>query len=71
MEIRFTSEAHAGQIYMPQVNWLIMLGVLALVIMFKTSSSLASAYGIAVTGTMVVTSMMAIFVIWKYWKWPL
>ena len=71
MEIRFTSEAHAGQIYMPQVNWLIMFGVLALVIMFKTSGSLASAYGIAVTGTMVVTSMMAIFVIWKYWKWPL
>ncbi len=71
MEIRFTSEAHAGQIYMPQVNWLIMFGVLALVIMFKTSGSLASAYGIAVTGTMVVTSMMAIFVIWNYWKWPL
>ncbi len=71
MEIRFTSDAHAGQIYMPQVNWLIMFGVLALVIMFKTSSSLASAYGIAVTGTMVVTSMMAIVVIWKYWNWPL
>jgi KUP system potassium uptake protein len=71
MEIRFTSEAHAGQIYMPQVNWLIMFGVIALVAMFKTSGSLASAYGIAVTGTMVVTSIMAIFVIWKYWKWPL
>ena len=71
MEIRFTSEAHAGQIYMPQVNWLIMFGVIALVTMFKTSGSLASAYGIAVTGTMVVTSIMAIFVIWKYWKWPL
>jgi KUP system potassium uptake protein len=71
MEIRFTSEAHAGQIYMPQVNWLIMFGVIALVIMFKSSSALASAYGIAVTGTMVVTSIMAIFVIWKYWKWPL
>jgi KUP system potassium uptake protein len=71
MEIRFTSETYAGQFYMPQVNWFIMLGVLALVIIFKTSSSLASAYGIAVTGTMVVTSIMAIFVIWKYWKWPL
>ena len=71
MEIRFTSEAHAGQIYMPQVNWLIMFGVIALVVLLKSSSSLASAYGIAVTGTMVVTSMMAIFVIWKYWKWPL
>ena len=71
MEIRFTSDAHAGQIYMPQVNWLIMFGVIVLVLMFKSSSALASAYGIAVTGTMVVTSMMAIFVIWKYWKWPL
>jgi KUP system potassium uptake protein len=71
MEIRFTSEAHAGQIYMPQINWIIMLGVIALVLMFKTASNLASAYGIAVTGTMVVTSIMAIFVIWKYWKWPL
>ncbi len=71
MEIRFTSEAHAGQIYMPQINWLLLLGVLILVLLFQTSSSLASAYGIAVTGTMVVTATMAIFVIWKYWKWSL
>jgi KUP system potassium uptake protein len=71
MEIRFTSEAHAGQIYMPQVNWLLLVGVLILVVLFKTSSSLASAYGIAVTGTMVVTATMAIYVIWQYWKWPL
>ncbi len=71
MEIRFTSESNAGQIYLPQINWLIMFGVIVLVLMFKTSGSLASAYGIAVTGTMVVTSMMAIFVIWKYWTWPL
>ncbi len=71
MEIRFTSEAHAGQIYMPQVNWLLLAGVLILVVLFQTSSSLASAYGIAVTGTMVVTAAMAIYVIWTYWKWPL
>jgi KUP system potassium uptake protein len=71
MEIRFTSEAHAGQIYMPQVNWLLLIGVLVLVNLFQTSSSLASAYGIAVTGTMVVTATMAITVIWKSWKWPL
>jgi KUP system potassium uptake protein len=71
MEIRFTSEAHAGQIYMPQVNWLLLIGVLVLVSLFQTSSSLASAYGIAVTGTMVVTATMAITVIWKSWKWPL
>ena len=71
MEIRFTSEAHAGQLYMPQINWLLLMGVLVLVTVFQTSSSLASAYGIAVTGTMVVTSGMAIYVIWKDWRWPL
>jgi KUP system potassium uptake protein len=70
-EIRYTSEAHAGQIYLPQVNWILLIGVVTLVLTFKSSSNLASAYGIAVTGTMVVTSIMAIFVIWKYWKWPL
>ncbi|MBI2717383.1 MAG: potassium transporter Kup [Rhizobiales bacterium] len=71
MEIRFTSEAHAGQVYLPQVNWLLLAGVLGLALAFQNSSSLASAYGIAVTGTMVVTSAMAIPVIWKYWNWPL
>jgi len=71
MEIRFTSEAHAGQIYMPQINWLLLIGVLILVLLFRSSSALASAYGIAVTGTMVVTAGMAIYVIWRHWKWPL
>ena len=71
MEIRFTSEAHAGQIYMPQVNWLLLIGVLILVALFKSSAALASAYGIAVTGTMVVTAAMSIFVIWRNWNWPL
>ena len=71
MEIRFTSEAQAGQIYLPQVNWLLLIGVLILVTLFKSSAALASAYGIAVTGTMVVTAAMAILVIWKNWKWPL
>jgi KUP system potassium uptake protein len=71
MEIRFTSEAHAGQTYLPQVNWLLLAGVIILVVFFKTSSALATAYGIAVTGTMVVTATMAIAVIWKDWRWPL
>jgi KUP system potassium uptake protein len=71
MEIRFTSETHAGQVYMPQVNWLLLAGVLILVVLFKSSSALATAYGIAVTGTMVVTASMAIYVIWKHWRWPL
>ncbi len=71
MEVRFTSETQSGQIYMPNVNWLLLAGVLALVLIFQNSSALASAYGIAVTGTMVVTATMAIFVIWKLWRWPL
>ena len=58
-----------GQIYMPRVNLLLLIGVLLLVLLFRSSSALASAYGIAVTGTMVVTAMMAFVVIWKLWKW--
>ena len=71
LEIRHTSEALAGQIYMPRVNSLLLVGVLLLVVMFRSSSALASAYGIAVTGTMVVTAMMAFLVIWKGWRWSL
>ena len=68
-EIRHTSESQFGQIYMPRVNTLLLIGVVVLVIFFRSSSALASAYGIAVTGTMVVTAMMAFVVIWKVWKW--
>ena len=71
MEIRFTSKSHAGQTYLPQVNWLLLAGVIVLVVAFKSSGALATAYGIAVTGTMVVTALMAILVIWKDWRWPL
>ena len=70
-EIRHTSEALFGQIYMPRVNTLLLVGVLLLVALFRSSSALASAYGIAVTGTMVVTATMAIMVIWRVWQWPL
>ena len=69
LEIRHTSAATFGQIYMPRVNMLLLIGVLALVLTFRSSSALASAYGIAVTGTMVVTTMMAFVVIWKVWRW--
>jgi len=48
-----------------------LLGVLMLVVQFRSSGALASAYGIAVTGTMVVTAILALIVVWKYWKWPL
>ena len=68
-EIRHTSEAHSGQIYMPRVNMLLFISVMLLVLMFRSSSALASAYGIAVTGTMVVTAMMGFVVIWKVWRW--
>ena len=69
LEIRHTSEEYYGQIYMPRVNTFLFLGVLLLVLMFRSSSALASAYGIAVTGTMVVTGIMAFVVIWKVWNW--
>jgi KUP system potassium uptake protein len=68
-EIRHTSEAQFGQIYMPRVNFFLLVGVLLLVMVFRSSSALASAYGIAVTGTMVVTAMMAFVVIWRGWHW--
>lgn len=68
-EIRHTSEAHSGQIYIPRITRLLLIAVIMLVLMFKSSSALASAYGISVTGTMVVTAMMGFVVIWKVWKW--
>ena len=69
LEIRHTSAEQAGQIYMPRVTALLLVGVLLLVALFRSSSALASAYGIAVTGTMVVTGMMAFIVIWRIWQW--
>ncbi|MBV6487003.1 MAG: potassium transporter Kup [Pseudorhodoplanes sp.] len=69
LEIRHTSEAQYGQIFMPRANTLLLVGVLVLVLFFKSSSALASAYGIAVTGTMVVTALMAFVVVWKVWRW--
>jgi KUP system potassium uptake protein len=68
-EIRHTSEAHSGQIYIPRINMLLFLAVMLLVVLFRSSSALASAYGISVTGTMVVTAMMGFVVIWKVWRW--
>jgi KUP system potassium uptake protein len=68
-EIRHTSEAQSGQIFIPRINRMLLIAVVLLVLMFKSSSALASAYGISVTGTMVVTAMMAFVVVWKVWKW--
>ena len=68
-EVRYTSETHAGQIYLPRVNRLLLIGVLMLVLLFRSSSGLASAYGIAVSTTMVVDGIMGFVVIWKLWNW--
>ena len=65
LEIRHTSETQDGQIYMPRVNALLLVGVLLLVLLFRSSSALASAYGIAVTGTMVVDRDDGFVVIWS------
>jgi KUP system potassium uptake protein len=69
LEVRHTSAHQAGQIYMPRVNGLLLIGVLLLVAVFRSSTAMASAYGIAVTGTMVVTGLMAFIVIWRMWHW--
>lgn len=70
MEIRRTSETQAGQIYMPQVTWMMLAGVLILALGFGSSSRLASAYGIAVSGEMIVSTILVFLAIWKLWKRP-
>ena len=71
LAILHTSASHVGQIYIPRVTIALLVGVLLLVGLFRTSSALASAYGIAVATTMVVDGLLAFFVIWKLWKWQL
>lgn len=69
MTVRHTSGEHAGQIYLPAVNWLMMAGVLTIVVAFQDTTKLAAAYGIAVTGTMIVTAALAIMMMSASWKW--
>jgi KUP system potassium uptake protein len=71
MTIRNTSATQIGQIYMPLVNWLLLAGVLILVFAFQSSTAMAAAYGIAVTGTMVMTTCLAFLIAWRGWHWPL
>ena len=71
LAILHTSASHVGQIYIPRVTIALLVGVLMLVGLFRTSSALASAYGIAVATTMVVDGLLAFFVIWKLWQWQL
>ena len=69
IDIQRTSETQAGQIFVPQVNTMLMVGVLVLIVVFRSSDNLTSAYGIAVTGTMFISSIMAYVVIRKTWLW--
>ena len=71
MEIRQTSHQTRGQIYVPFTNWTLYLAVVYLVLTFQSSSNLAAAYGIAVTGTMMIDTMLIAFVILLAWRWPL
>jgi KUP system potassium uptake protein len=71
LEIIHTSDTLEGQLFIPRVNRVLLLGVLALVLMFRSSDALANAYGIAVSGTMVATTALAFFVVWRLWRWPL
>ncbi len=70
MRVRYTSAREMGQIYIPAVNWALLAGVLAVVLFFRSSSALASAYGIAVTMTMMITTMLTYFVVREGWRLP-
>jgi KUP system potassium uptake protein len=71
MTITRTSEAHSGQIYLPQINSMLLVGVLVLVALFQSSDNLSHAYGLAVTGTMVVTTCLSFVVVRYLWRWKL
>ena len=69
IQVRHTHHAHAGQIYVPFINWVLFAGCIALVAGFGSSSALASAYGLAVSGVMLITSLAMIAVARLRWKW--
>lgn len=69
LEIQHTSDREIGQIYLPAINWLLLIAIIGLVIGFGSSSKLAAAYGIAVTGTMLITNLLAIAVAVRLWQW--
>ncbi len=71
LSVVHTSGSQSGQIYIPAINWLLMVGVIAFVLNFRTSEALASAYGISVTGAMIVDSILAMIYIYKGWRWSL
>ncbi|MDB5537986.1 MAG: potassium transporter Kup [Devosia sp.] len=69
MVVLHTSETQSGQVYMPQINSMLMVGVLVLVLAFRSSEALSNAYGIAVSGVMIVTLLLLLVVMWRNWKW--
>jgi KUP system potassium uptake protein len=69
MKIVHTSEQEIGQIYIPAINWLLLISVICLVLVFRSSDNLAAAYGIAVTTTMIITTVLAGIVMRRLWKW--
>ena len=71
LDIEHTSSREMGQVYVPQVNWLLMVSTILIVIGFRSSGALAAAYGIAVTMTMVITAMLLHVVMTERWRWPL
>lgn len=71
LEIHHTSDEEEGQIYIPRANWALLIAILALVVGFRSSGNLAAAYGIAVTGTMVITTILALVVARTLWGWKL
>ncbi len=71
MEVRHTSATEQGQIYVPRINAMLCIGVILIVLIFKSSDALASAYGIAVTGVMAISTFLVAVVAFKRWNWPL
>ncbi len=69
LAIQHTSDREMGQIYLPAINWLLLISIILLVVEFGSSSKLAAAYGIAVTGTMLITNILAIAVAIRLWDW--
>ncbi|MGB7656306.1 MAG: potassium transporter Kup [Novosphingobium sp.] len=70
VSIKHTSETAAGQIYIPVVNWALMIAVILLVLFFKSSTNLAAAYGIAVTGAVTIDTILLTVVLFSLWNWP-
>jgi KUP system potassium uptake protein len=71
LRIAHTSEEQVGQIYVPWINWALLVAVLALVFAFRTATALAYAYGVAVTGTITITTLLFFYIARQQWRWPL